>query len=98
MAKQKQSNSESELDHKPAFAPREERYGPLDYIIVNVVFIAFCFLQFAVIKFITGEQIGLFFFFSAIITGFVLVSVFMYVYDTVAEESEDQEPLPPDVS
>lgn len=91
MAKDELIDRHSESEAEPIGTAGERRYGPLDYLIVNVVFIAFCVLQFAVIKAITGEQIGLFFFFGVIVIGFILVSAFMYIFDVVAESSEEEE-------
>ena len=64
------------LEDRPAPAFRVKHY--LAWI---GLVIAFCVVQLLVVRFVLGETQGVYFFFSLLVTGFVLVSVFDYLYD-----------------
>jgi hypothetical protein len=54
------------------------------YVLLNVVFDAFCILQLVLCRVFIRETRGLYFFFGLLMIGFLLVSVFDYVYDRLA--------------
>lgn len=71
-----------------AAAPKfmlDERAAPVfrakHYLVWIGLVIAFCVLQVLVVRLVLGETQGIYFFFGLLVTGFILVSVFDYVYD-----------------
>jgi hypothetical protein len=51
------------------------------YVLLNLMFDAFCILQLLFIRFTLHETRGLYFFFGLLMVGFLVVSVYDYVYD-----------------
>jgi hypothetical protein len=54
-----------------------------EYILLNVIFDAFCLLQLLLVRLFLGESRGLYFFFALLMIGFLFVSIFDYLYDRV---------------
>jgi len=71
----------------------EERYTITEYIIVNVIFWAFCIIQALLISLITKESFrecrGIVFFFGSLMIGFTVVSIFSWLHDIFYKETDD---------
>ena len=61
---------------KAAACSLKSPLGLVDYVLLNIVFIAFCLLQWGLLSVVMNDMPGLMFFFVFIMLGFVLVSVF----------------------
>ncbi len=62
--------------------PEDNELFPIKgYIILNLIFYAFCFFQVLIVHKAGGESEGLFFFFLTIALGFSVVSIFDALYD-----------------
>lgn len=59
-----------------------------EYVILNLVFDGFCVLQLLLVAIFLRETRGLYFFFALLMIGFLLVSIFDYVYDRVTVRPE----------
>lgn len=64
-------------------APAEEprRFTLAQYAVMNAVFAVFLVIQMVLVQVFVRETRGLYFFFGLLMAGFVLVSVFDYLYD-----------------
>lgn len=86
-----------EPEEKPAeklSSPTQLR--PRDYVLLNVLFDAFCLVQLVLARLILRETRGLYFFFAVLILGFLLVSVFDYLYErSASQERTDNAPETP---
>ena len=51
------------------------------YALMNVIFDVFCVIQLALVEVVVKETRGLYFFFGLLMLGFLLVSIFDYLYD-----------------
>ena len=105
MAKHKRSQSASSPAQpavSAASSPAEEAPGSglqpdrlftiKEYLLLNIVFDAFCVLQLGLVSLFLRETRGVFFFFCLLMAGFFVVSVFDYLYDRVAaRQSAGQE-------
>lgn len=54
------------------------------YVILNLIFWAYCIVQMAALRWLFKDSIGLYFFFTVLGAGFTIVSVFDYIYDRIA--------------
>ncbi len=68
------------------------RFSPWEYLIVNVFFWLFCFVQRHLAAWWIGEDVGLDFFFYTIASAFTLVSIFTFVHDLFYPEPIENEP------
>lgn len=59
-----------------------------EYVLLNAVFDAFCLLQLLLVRVFLKETRGLYFFFALLMIGFLLVSVFDYLYDRFGPADE----------
>ena len=66
----------------------ERRFSIREYVLLNVIFDAFCLLQLLLVRVFLSETRGLYFFFALLMIGFLLVSVFDYFYDRMAPGDE----------
>lgn len=55
---------------------------------MNLLFDAFCILQLVIVKVVIRETRGLYFFFGLLMLGFLVVSIFDYVYDRYIDKPE----------
>jgi hypothetical protein len=70
-------------------APQGEQRGPArprlftvrEYLFLNLLFDAFCIAQLVLARALIRETRGLYFFFGLLMVGFLVVSIFDYVYD-----------------
>ena len=79
-----------ELTHASLFLPG----GKLTlkgYVILNVLFDAFCVFQLLFIRFTLHETRGLYFFFGLLMIGFLVVSIYDYVYDRLVPATPETE-------
>jgi hypothetical protein len=61
------------------------------YLILNLIFWAYCILQLAVLSWIFKDVVGLIFFFIVLGVGFSLVSAYDYIYDRIAYKNKSEE-------
>jgi len=52
-----------------------------EYLLLNLIFDAFCIVQLVLARLFIRETRGLYFFFAMLIIGFFLVSMFDYLYE-----------------
>lgn len=71
-------------------APEAERRGfnlsVRQYILLNVIFDAFLVFQLLLVRVFIQQTRGLYFFFALLMLGFLVVSVFDYLYDRFARK------------
>lgn len=105
MAKKKQSRTQppkAAQASAPAAVPESETAKPAvtdtrvdrlfsvrEYLLLNVIFDAFCVLQLVLVRLFLRETRGLYFFFGLIMIGFLLVSIFDYFYDRMSVRTAD---------
>ena len=65
----------------PPLASPAVRFGLGSYVLLNVIFDAFCLLQLLLVRNRLGEQRGLYFFFGLLMVAFLIVSIYDYLYD-----------------
>jgi len=65
----------------PAAEIPSRRFSFREYLLLNVIFDAFCLVQLVLVAVILRESRGLYFFFGLLMVGFALVSVFDGLYD-----------------
>lgn len=53
------------------------------YVLLNIVFDAFCLLQLIIARIVIRDTRGMYFFFALLMIGFLLVSVFDFAYDRI---------------
>jgi len=68
--------------------PASDRFTFAEYLVAVLVFWAFCALTFLVTWLVTGETIGMPFFFLALCVGFTVVAVFSWLHDLLYREEE----------
>lgn len=64
------------------------RLGLTGYLLLNVVFDVFCVLQLLFIKTTLRETRGLYFFFGLLMAGFLVVSIYDYLYDRLVPDDD----------
>lgn len=65
--------------------PQADVLFPLKgYIILNLIFWAFCIAQILALRWLFKDSIGIYFFFTVLGAGFTIVSIFDCVYDRLA--------------
>lgn len=64
---------------QPAAQPH--RFTIAQYAVMNALFAAFLVIQLVLVQVFVRETRGLYFFFGLLMAGFLLVSVFDYLYD-----------------
>ena len=72
----------------PAVSQNPELFSIKQYLVMNLVFDAFCILQLIIVKIVIRETRGLYFFFGLLMLGFLVVSIFDYVYDRYIDKPE----------
>ena len=84
MAKRKNKN-QVKPDSPTGESLQPEALFPLKgYIILNILFWAYCLIQLLVLTWLFRDVVGLIFFFIVLGVGFTLVSIYDYVYDRIA--------------
>ncbi len=58
-----------------------ERMALRDYVLMNVYFDVFCLVQLILVRLFLRETRGMYFFFGMLMIGFLLVSIFDYLYE-----------------
>ncbi len=62
-----------------------ERPIPLKtYILLNLIFWAYCAIQLLVLKWLLRDVAGLYFFFAVLASAFTVVSIYDFLYDRIA--------------
>ena len=80
----------------PAPAPVElNQISLIEYVIQFLVFVVFCGITAGLVILVTGESLGLQFFFGVLILGFFVVCVFSYFHDRLYQDQDDGEGTPP---
>ena len=81
MMNQKKKNSPTTADDNT----KAEALFPLKgYIILNLIFWAFCIIQMLALRWIFKDSICIYFFFTVLGAGFTIASFFDYFYDRIA--------------
>ncbi len=62
------------------------------YVIINLIFWAYCLIQFLVVKWLIGDITGLIFFFVVLAVGFTLVSIYDGLYERLSRPEETEKP------
>lgn len=84
-------NRERQQQEEARLAPPQPRFQPWNYLIINVFFWLFCFVQRHLAAWWIGEDVGLNFFFFTIACAFTLVSVFTFVHDLFYPEPAEED-------
>ncbi len=63
--------------------PKIERFSLLEYILLVVAFWAFCFATMAALRLVTGDTLGLWFFFFSVGISFTFVAFCHWIYDLI---------------
>lgn len=84
--------SDSLLSVAPEADP--ERFGALEYFLVNAVFWLFCVVNFFVAKWFMGESTGLHFFFGVMAMGFSVACLISYLHDRFYEDDRPEPESP----
>lgn len=61
--------------------PAVVKFTVRQYVLMNLLFLAFCVIQLLLARYFIRETRGLYFFFGLLASGFAAVSVFDYLYD-----------------
>lgn len=61
----------------------------MTYVILNLIFWAYCAVQLLVLKWLLREIAGLYFFFAILAAAFTIVSIYDYLYDRLAPKSRE---------
>lgn len=78
---------------------QSQRFSFTGYVIINLIFWAYCLIQFLVVKWLIGDMTGLIFFFVVLAVGFTLVSIYDGLYDRLSRPEETEKPAgKPDAS
>ncbi|MBX7245731.1 MAG: hypothetical protein K1X53_09530 [Candidatus Sumerlaeaceae bacterium] len=64
-------------------AAHSRLFSVKEYVILNLVWDAFCILMLVLVAVVLKETRGLIFFFALLMAGFLFVSIFDYAYDRV---------------
>ena len=59
------------------------------YVVLNVLFDAFCLLQLLFIRLSLNETRGLYFFFGLLMFGFLVASIYDFAYDRLSPSDEE---------
>jgi len=62
------------------------------YVIINLIFWAYCLIQFFLVKWLIGDITGLIFFFVILAVGFTLVSIYACLYERFSRPEETEAP------
>ena len=62
------------------------------YVIINLIFWAYCLIQFFVVKWLIRDMTGLIFFFVVLAVGFTVVSIYDGLYERFSRPEEREEP------
>ncbi|MCD6385230.1 hypothetical protein J7M23_05575 [Candidatus Sumerlaeota bacterium] len=60
-----------------------------NYVILNLIFWAYCAVQLLVLKWLLRDVAGLYFFFAVLAVAFTVVSIYDYLYERLAKEPAD---------
>lgn len=87
MAKSKRETSASAAAGKSAAVepqvPKIERFSLVEYILLIAAFWAFCLATMAVLRLVTGDTLGLWFFFLTVGISFTFVAICHWIYDLI---------------
>ncbi len=75
----------------PQAVKPDERFKLWEYALVNLIFWAFCMVQYVVVRVVTRESLGLMFFFSSLAIGFSVVSVLSWCFDAFYPEKDTED-------
>lgn len=70
---------------------QSDRFPLKGYVIINLIFWAYCLIQFLVVKWLIGDMTGLIFFFVVLAVGFTLVSMYDALYDQLSRPDKEEE-------
>jgi hypothetical protein len=70
---------------------QSERFPFSGYVIINLIFWAYCLIQFLVVKWLIGDITGLIFFFVVLAVGFTLISIYDALYDRLSRPEKEEE-------
>lgn len=71
---------------------QSQRFTFKGYVIINLIFWAYCLIQFFVVKWLIGDMTGLIFFFVVLAVGFTVVSIYDCLYERFSRPEESEEP------
>lgn len=75
----------------PSTVKPDDRFKLWEYALVNLIFWAFCMVQYVVVRVVTRETLGLMFFFSSLAIGFSVVSVLSWCFDRFFPEKDTED-------
>jgi len=78
--------AETQEKKQPPVSSGRQRFTFWDYLLVNVFFWVFCWLQRTVAEILNGDDMGLNFFFYTMAAGFTAVSIVAFVHDWLTGE------------
>ena len=77
----RQKSTETPISEKPLSLK--------NYVILNLIFWAYCAVQLLVLKWLLRDVAGLYFFFAVLAVAFTVVSIYDYLYERLAKEPGD---------
>ena len=69
---------------QPASPAIEPRVSFMGYVILNLIFWAYCALQLLVLKWLLRDIAGLYIFFAILAIAFTIVSLYDFIYDRLS--------------
>lgn len=85
------NNNPNETDPVAETIKPEPLFPLKGYLILNIVFWAYCILQLVVMTWLFKDVVGLIFFFIVLGIGFSVVSAYDYIYDRIAYKNKIKE-------
>ena len=73
----------------PGNVRKGRRFPVRQYVLINLVFYIFCIVQLLPVQFVLRETRGLYFFFGLLMFGFLVVSVFDFLYDRYMTQPDE---------
>ena len=71
---------------------QSQRFTVKGYVIINLIFWAYCLIQFFVVKWLMDDVTGLIFFFVVLAIGFTVVSIYDGLYERFSRPEETEKP------
>ncbi|MBN1901939.1 hypothetical protein JW926_11510 [Candidatus Sumerlaeota bacterium] len=84
-------NTPAKVDSKSGSIEPEPLFPLKGYLILNLIFWAYCILQLAILSWLFKDIVGLVFFFVVLGAGFTIVSAYDCIYDRIVHKNKSEE-------
>lgn len=91
MGKREKKKSKGSGEKTEARVVSEKPLSVKNYIILNLIFWAYCAVQLLVLKWLLQDVAGLYFFFAVLAGAFTVVSIYDYLYDRLTKEPDGRD-------